>query len=236
MITIADEVRNPDLPNWEEFGKLIEKTPNDILRVAHTTVRSRLGFADMHLSILRQAEDSSMKRAMCEDVIINLVSTFEAVARVLNGFYALGLDYRFITIDHKFPNSKKKHLELTEFCLRCRLKKVNSRLADILDLFLKTDSPVENWYQSLVEYRHQIMHRQHLIAYSIGGRGPKGYFLPDDPNVMGPGKTHFDKKTKRLIIQNFTQWREIKRYPRESYELVMGIVELIYLAMLEGEK
>ena len=56
MITIADEIRNPSLPNWEEFRKLIEKTPNEILSVAHTTVRLRLGFAGMHLSILRQAE------------------------------------------------------------------------------------------------------------------------------------------------------------------------------------
>lgn len=126
----------------------------------------------------------------------------------------------------------KKHLSRPESCLRCRLKKVNGRLADILDQFLKIDSPVEDWYRSLIEYRHQIMHRQHIIAYSIGRR--KGYFLPDDPNLMGPGKTHFDKKTRRFIVQNFTKWREIKEYPKESYELVIGIVELIYLAILEG--
>jgi hypothetical protein len=27
MITIKDEVRDPDLPSWEKFSKLIAKTP-----------------------------------------------------------------------------------------------------------------------------------------------------------------------------------------------------------------
>jgi hypothetical protein len=91
LITINDEVPKPDLPNWEKFGKLIEKSPNDFLRVAHTTVRSRLGFAGMHLSILRQAENISMIRAMSEDVMINLMSSLEAMGHILNAFYALGM-------------------------------------------------------------------------------------------------------------------------------------------------
>jgi len=40
----------------------------------------------------------------------------------------------------------------------------------------------------------------------------------------------------KLEIQNFTKWTEIKEYAKESYELVIGIVVLIYLVILEGEK
>jgi hypothetical protein len=64
----------------------------------------------------------------------------------------------------------------------------------------------------------------------------KGYFLPDDPNVMTPGKPTLDKKTKRIIVPNFRNRREIKEYTQESYELVVGIVELIYLEILEDKK
>jgi len=40
----------------------------------------------------------------------------------------------------------------------------------------------------------------------------------------------------KLEIQNFTKWTKIKEYAKESYELVIGIVILIYLVILEGEK
>jgi hypothetical protein len=234
MITIKDEVHDPDLPNWEEFGKLIARTPNEILSVAHTTVRSRLGFAGMHLSILRQAKNNSMKRAMCEDVIVNLVSSLEAIAHVLNGYYGFGIQQLTVRIDHRFFNDEKKHRARPELCLRCRLKKVNARLADALDELLKTDSPIDNWYRSLIEYRHQILHRQHVIAHQL--QGVKGYFLPDDPNVMGPGKPYLDEKTKRFIIPNYRMRREIKQYTEESYQNTIDTVELIYLGILEHKK
>ena len=85
MIMINDLIANPSLSYWEKFNHIRDKN-NDILNVAHTTVRTRLGFANPHLSILRQAQDNSMKRAMFEDTIINLVSSLEAIAHVLNQF------------------------------------------------------------------------------------------------------------------------------------------------------
>jgi hypothetical protein len=81
-MTIKDEIVDLDLPNWEKFRKLIEKSPYEILQVAHTIIRTRLGFADMHLSILTQAQDNRLKRAMSEDVIVNLVSSLESTARL----------------------------------------------------------------------------------------------------------------------------------------------------------
>jgi hypothetical protein len=92
MITIKDEIVDLDLTNWEKFRKLIEKSPNEILQVAYTTIRTRLGFADMHLSILTQAQDNRLKRAMSEDVIVNLVSSLESTGHVSNGFYGLGIE------------------------------------------------------------------------------------------------------------------------------------------------
>lgn len=229
MITIKDEVPKPDLPNWEKFGKLIEKSPNDILRVAHTTVRSRLGFAGMHLSILRQAENISMIRAMSEDVMINLMSSLEAMGHILNAFYALGIDYYSVTIYHKSYHNEKKHKEQTKSCLRCRLNEVNSPLGDFLDKFLKTGSPVEDWFNGLIEYRNQILHRQHLIAYSTSN----GYFLPDDPSILGPQGGYFDRERKRFVTGNFTKRRRIKEYTEFLYEIVMEVIEDIFAIMVE---
>jgi hypothetical protein len=77
-----------------------------------------------------------------------------------------------------------------------------------LDKFLKTGSPVEDWFNGLIEYRNQILHRQHLIAYSTSN----GYFLPDDPSVLGPQGGYFDRKRKRFVTGNFTKRRRIKEY------------------------
>jgi hypothetical protein len=238
MITIKDEILDPDLPNWEIFRKLTEKSSNDILQVAHKTISTRIGFASMHLSILRRAENNLMKRAMFEDMIINLVSSLEAIGHVLNAFYNFGIEYRRVTIDHKFPNNEKKHKEQFESCLRCRLKIVNYPLADFLDKALKTGSPAEHWYQALVEYRHQILHRQHLIGKQIPE--VRGYLLPDDPEIITPTeKPYIDKKTKRTVYANYTKMREIKRYTEFLYENIVELVELIYMLILaneEGEK
>jgi hypothetical protein len=234
MIIIQDEVEMPILKNWERFGQIIQHSPNDILRVAHTTVRTRLGFADMHLSILGQAKKNQMKRAMSEDVIINLVSTLEATAHILNSFYAFGIEYRHVTIDHKFPNNEERHKSSYKICLRCRLTEVNAPLAEFLDKYLKTGSPIKDWYKALIEYRHQILHRQHVIAHQIGG--VDGYFLPDDPKIMGVNERPFlDKERKIIVYPNFTQNREIKKYTQFLYKQVRIVTELIYIFILAEE-
>lgn len=234
MITIPDDVKMPTLKNWERFRQIIQYSPSDILRVAHTTVKTRLGFAEMHLSILAQAKKNQMKRAMSEDVIINLVSTLEAIAHILNSFYAFGIEYRHVTIDHKFPNNEKRHNLSYKICLRCQLKEVNPALAEFLDKYLKTGSPIEDWYKALIEYRHQILHRQHVIAHQIGG--VDGYFLPDDPQIMGVnGRPYLDKKRKIIVYPNFTKNREIKRYTQFLYKQVRIITELVFIFILADE-
>ena len=84
MITIEDRTPTVDLLNWEKINKLIEKSTNDRLQVAHASVKARMGYANLHLSILRQTENNSIKRAMFEDVVINLVSSLQAIAHVIN--------------------------------------------------------------------------------------------------------------------------------------------------------
>lgn len=138
MITLNDKISYPNLPMCEKFSNFTENSTKEILPVAHTTVRTRLGFAKKHLEILRQAENSELKRAMFEDVTINLVSSFEAIAHVLNGFYDLGIEDRIVTIDHK-----RRHIQQSESCLRCKLREANLPLANLLDQVLKIGSPVE---------------------------------------------------------------------------------------------
>jgi hypothetical protein len=132
LITILDEIIRPSLTNWTEFGKLIDKSSNDLLSVAHKTVETRLAFANTHLVILRQVNNNTLKRAMFENIIINLVSSLQSVAHVINERYTVGINYK-VEIDHKYYKREKKHLEASKICLRCKLKTVNTTLAELLD-------------------------------------------------------------------------------------------------------
>jgi hypothetical protein len=71
-----------------------------------------------------------------------------------------------------------------------------------------------------------------VIAQQIAG-GPKGYFLPGDPRIMGvSGKPYFDEKTDEIIYPNFTQGREIKKYTKFVCRRVESIIESIFLLIL----
>jgi hypothetical protein len=227
MITLDDKITYPDLPMWEEFCNLTKNSSNEILPIAHTTVRTRLGFAKMHLTIQKQARNMELKRAMFEDVVINLVSSFEAIAQLLNEYYYLGIKSKIVTIDHIGGHTKQP-----EMCLRCKLGKANPHLADALDKVLKIRSPRKDWYAALIEFRHQALHRQHFIALST----VKGYFLPDYPNIMGPKGVYQDKRTKRFVVKNYTKVREIAKFTEALYERVIKTIELIYWVIVEYNK
>jgi hypothetical protein len=80
---------------------LIDESSNDLLSVAHKTVETRLAFANTHLVILRQVNNNTLKRAMFENIIINLVSSLQSVAHVINERYTVGINYK-VEIDHKY--------------------------------------------------------------------------------------------------------------------------------------
>jgi type VI protein secretion system component Hcp len=107
LITILDEIIRPSLTNRTEFGKLIDKSSNDLLSVAHKTVETRLAFANTHLVILRQVNNNTLKRAMFENIIINLVSSLQSVAHVINEHYTVGINYTKVEIDHKYYERKE---------------------------------------------------------------------------------------------------------------------------------
>jgi hypothetical protein len=220
MITIKDQIIRPVLPHWEEFNGIIENT-NDVLRIAHTTVRNRLAFANMHLSILRQASDNTLKRAFFEDIIINLVPSFEVIAHVLNQFYGIRINDIHVILDHKNKDDKKN--KRSKNCLRCKLRKHNIHIATFLDNELKTDSPVDDWYAALIQFRHQIVHRPHYIAKS----GSHNYLVPDDPSIFQPsGRSYYDVKKKRTVWANYTKERDITKYIEISYNTVSFVLIL----------
>lgn len=220
MISIPEQIVYPDLPNWSQFSNLITKSKNDILEVAHETVRVRLAFANFHLSILRQAKENNLKRAMFENTIINLVSSLEAIAHVLNQVYKLDVPYHKVELKHQMRNGNH-----TRYCMRCKLLGVNESLEKLLLNFLLTGSPTDNWYEALVQYRNQIVHRPHFIAKSI----IEGYYLPDDPTIITPtSRSYFDTKKRRTVWANYTKRRDIKKFTEFSFLRTLEIVESIY--------
>lgn len=227
MITLEDSTPLTNLPNWEQVQNLIEKSKNSKLQVAHKTVYTRLSFAKFHLSILRQAENNEIKRAMFEDVVINLVSSLQALAHFINELYEIGIKEYQVSIDHLYINNEDKHKKATKKCLRCKLKDYNENIAYALDEVLKTGSPTNNWYHALIEYRHQIVHRQHYIAHIEAG--DRGYYLPDDPNDLEPkGKSYYDKEKRHTVWANYTKRREIKRFTEKVYNVIVSIINSIY--------
>jgi hypothetical protein len=259
LITIPDKVNHPSLPNWTEFGKLITPTPDDVLSVAHKTVETRLAFANIHLTILRQVNNNTLKRAMFENIVINLISSLQSVAHEINEYYSLGINYRRVQIDHQRHNrqkecldrvimhftanhflkdykKEKKQLIGSKTCLRCKLKTVNVTLAERLDGILITSNPEKHWYAALIEYRHQIVHRQHFIAKVIVNY-PRYYFLADDPRIIQPTeRARWDNIKKRAIWPNYTQMRDIKKFSEDCYKKVVIIIEGIYELMLLNKR
>jgi hypothetical protein len=231
----------PNLQNWENLRILIQSTKDEILQVAHTTVQTKLHYANMQLNLLNQVyeppssfEKMFMKRSIFESIIINLVSALESTAHVMNQIYELGIDYKQVTIDHKFFYNERRHNQASRNCLRCKIKDLNPKLASFLDEALQRGSPSEQWYEAVMEYRHQIVHRPHFIAMQIAG-GPRGYFLPDDPKIMTQ-KVTFDKKIHQPIYSNFTLMREMKQFAESSASLILFIVEEIHGLILDDNK
>jgi hypothetical protein len=123
---------------------------------------------------------------------------------------------------------EKKHLEASKISLRCKLKTVNTTLAELLDEILITGNPVNHWYEALIEYRHQAVHRPHFIAKVIVNY-PGYYFLPDDPKIIQPTeRPYLDKELGRVIWPNYTKMRDIKKFSEDCYKKVVITIEGIY--------
>jgi hypothetical protein len=216
----------PRMESWKKVTAKISGIDNQILQTGNTTVKEKLHYALMHWDILAQTYQKEgfarylIQRAMTENIILNLVSALEAFAYVINQLYDFQLKLRQVAIDHPKNHKNRK-------CLRCELKKKNSQLANYLDSqLIKADSPLDNWYESLVRYRHQIVHRTlFLIIQHVG----KGSFLPDDPYILKPQeKMYFDIEKNEPVIPNYTENREVKEYTFYLFENVFSVLDTSY--------
>ncbi len=216
----------PRMENWEKVTSKIAGIDNQILQTGNTTVKAKLHYALMHWDILAQTYQKEgfasylIQRAMTENIILNLVSALEAFAYVINQLYDFQLEPRQVAIDHLRNNKNRK-------CLRCELKKENGQLANYLDSqLIKADSPLGNWYESLVRYRHQIVHRTlFLLNHYVG----EGTFLPDDPYILKPQeKMYFDREKEEPVIPNYTEKREVKKYTLYLFENVLSVLDTSY--------
>jgi hypothetical protein len=244
MITLStpnyiEQMLIPNLLNWEKIRVIVQSTTNTILQVAHKTVETKLHYANMQLNSLNQLynmpssfEKDLIRRSLFESTIVNLVSSLESTAHIINQVYELGIDYKTVTIDHKFFYNEKKHSEASKKCLRCKVKIVNPPLASFLDKALKRGSPIEEWYEAVMEYRHQIVHRPHFVALLVAGK--EGYYIPDDPKIIGTKSTLKKGKTQP-IFSNFTLMRELKHFAETSTSLILFIVEAIFNFILDDD-
>jgi len=229
-IQLEEDIHEQLLPymlNWEKVRSKISAIDNQILQTGNVTVRNKLHYALMHWTILGQAyrvsgsATSLVQRAMTENIILNLVSSLEAFAHVINQIYNFQLKPRGVAIDH-LPNHKRSKKK----CLRCELRGHDDQLAEYLDSELVRDStPPHNWYESLVRYRHQIVHR---TLFLINQRVGEGSFLPDDPFDLTPSKMYYDNEKNMPVITNYTENREVREYTLYLFERVFRVVEASY--------
>lgn len=222
-----EERLSPYMKNWEKVTSKISDIDNRILQTGNRTVKSKLHYALMHWDILAQTYTSGtfamylIKRAMTENIILNLVSALEAFAHVINQLYDIQLDQRLVAIDHaRIGKSSNRR------CMRCDLEKRNIRLAGYLDSqLIRASSPLDNWYESLVRYRHQIVHRT-LFLFN---QRVEGSFLPDDPFILEPqGKMYFDTEKNEPVIPNYTENREVKDYTLYLFKKVFRVIDRSY--------
>jgi hypothetical protein len=228
-----DEILKPNLSYWNCLQPFVNNSSNSVLQIAHKTVEVKIHYANLHLFMLLQTyregssfELSFIRHCLTENIITNLNSVLESIAHVINEIYNIGINFNIVSIDHR--KSKRD-------CLRCLLKNVDNYLAEYLDAVLVRGSPVENWYEALRQYRHQIAHRPHSIfMLTIGGT-----YLPDDPSISvfeRKGKIVFDPKTKEPIIPNYTKNREIRSFTKRGFYMLLQLIEGIYSLIYYNER
>jgi hypothetical protein len=228
----------PAMPDWQSLTNKIKVNPvfanNVVLNISNTTVELRLEFANMHLTFLRQAykKDSSnainfIKRAMMENIIINLVSTLDALAFVINEIYDFRVGYKYVQIDHQTPKHERKGN-----CVRCRLDASKDAFSNYVSTeFPKRPIRSDHWYNSISEYRNQILHR---TLYLINFRENGGSYLPDDPAILNlkGRKIYYDKESNKVVIQNYTLNREVREFSQFLFDKVFSIVQVVYRYLL----
>lgn len=230
-----DEILKPNLLFWNCLQPFINSSLNSVLQVAHKTVEVKVHYASLNLFMLLQSyekgrsssfEPSFMRHSLTENIIINLNSALESISHVINQIYNIGVDFNLVSIDHK--KSKKD-------CLRCLLKKHDNDLSEYLDAALVRGSPVNDWYEALRQYRHQIVHRPHSIfLLTIGGT-----YLPDNPSISifdRKEKIKFDDKTGEPVIPNYTKKREIRSFTKGAFTVILKIIEGIYYYIYNNQE
>jgi hypothetical protein len=63
---------------------------------------------------------------------------------------------------------------------------------------------------------------------------PDGYFIPDDPKIIG-SKVTFNRGKGIPEYSNFSLMREMKEFSTNSTALILLIIEKIYQYVLEDE-
>lgn len=228
----------PNLLNWQYLIPLINVSENEILQIAHTTVATRLHFANLHLYLLLQTyekkssfETGFLQRSLTENIILDLYSALDALGHVINQIYDLNINYKLVSIDHRKRSNKKDERR----CMRCKLQITDNNLSELLEsTLIRKNSPRDNWYDALVEYRHQIVHRPHFIFMKTIGNIT---WLPDDPTIIqSKEKFRFDHEKSEAIIPNYTQKREIRYFATSSFSSVLRIIEYVYLMLRTNKR
>ena len=97
----------------------------------------------MELNVLNQLynhpssfEKSLIMRSVFENKYYRQFSIFtgNATAHVINEIYeCVNVDYKQVTVDHKFFNNEKRHSDALKRCVRCKVNDVNPELGSFLE-------------------------------------------------------------------------------------------------------
>jgi hypothetical protein len=223
------------MTRWNEFNEQIKSNSklanNKILHLAHSTVKYKLESAYFHRTTLVKAYNlksskakTLLKRSMLENIIINLSSSFVAIAHEINQIYEFNIPFERVQIDHYHKSECGKN------CMRCKLDSKANSLAK----YIRTELPrseskqlnLEHWYFSFQRYRNQIIHRTIYVLMLETGKD----FLPDDPAILDPltDGIKFIGNFKKPVYPNYTKRREIREYSESCLTKAIQICERIY--------
>jgi hypothetical protein len=223
------------MPRWNEFSERIARSSklvnNRILHLAHSTVKYKLESTYFHKATLVKAyylkssnAKTLLKRSMIENIIINLSSSFDAIAHEINQTYKFSIPFNRIQIDHNHRSESSKN------CMRCMLDDKANNLAEYMRTELPRNDPkqqsLEHWYFSFQQYRNQMIHRTIYVLMLEPGKD----FLPDDPSILNPPTdgVNYSGIFKDPVYPNYTKRREIREYSELCLNKTIQICEQIY--------
>ncbi len=196
------------MPNWTRIASLIPSTfpesMSDLLDFAqtHTSVYSKMAFADYHYHILnqvyrpnqtdRQSDTPEWVMAELYAIINSLYSALDTLGYEISLAYKLSFSAGDIYISHNHAEPKKD-------CFRCSLP-TSEQITSYLNRELN-----QNWFDTFKKLRNQINHKNLVVSSIVirvdGNDNTTLLKIPRDSSKFAPPPSDFIHEINQYCLE-----------------------------------